>query len=233
MKYKSNYEMEEYYFNSFKEIFQIPEGVPVHRDKPDFIIDGKYKIGIELTNYYIKDGDDLSSEQHKRCLRDRVVNNAHKKYLQEDRKSIEVSFSFSDDLEITNPKTLTSNLLELGRRLEMYGTGSVNKDVFRFIPELHHVYVNQAVYNNPKWNVQQVYQGNNICIKKLGNILREKEEKLIEYIDCDEYWLLIVVNFMDMAQDQEIMTGNLKLKSDMFRKVILYRTVLNNIVELQ
>jgi hypothetical protein len=38
----------------------------------------------------------------------------------------------------------------------------------------------------------------------LEAIVREKEAKAAEYNPCDAYWLLVVVDWIDPAQEQEI-----------------------------
>lgn len=72
MKNKTNREIEKGYFDMFSRSYKIPDGRLIPGDKPDFVIDGIKKIGIELTNYYIKEGTDASGEQRKRNIRNKV-----------------------------------------------------------------------------------------------------------------------------------------------------------------
>lgn len=68
--------------------------------------------------------------------------------------------------------------------------------------------------------------------EKLWEIIREKEGKLREYQPCDAYWLLIIMDFFDNAQDQEIPKDALKdVSSQVFEKIILYKTCFGSVVE--
>ena len=68
----------------------------------------------------------------------------------------------------------------------------------------------------------------------LRRIIEEKEEKSKEYRKCDAYWLLVVVDFMDRAQDQEIHIDNFeKPSSDIFEKIIVYKTVFEHVLEIK
>lgn len=88
------------------------------------------------------------------------------------------------------------------------------------------------MYNDPKWRVSQVYTGSTMSPEKIGALLTYKEMKTVQYAKCDEYWLVIVIDFADTAQDQEIPTDVFKLSSDIFKKIIIYKTVFNQILEI-
>ncbi|OGP65699.1 MAG: hypothetical protein A3K22_05390 [Deltaproteobacteria bacterium RBG_16_42_7] len=67
----------------------------------------------------------------------------------------------------------------------------------------------------------------------LINKIREKEIKANDYQKCDEYWLLFVVDSIDRAQDQEIeIEGMNDIKSNIFNKVIIYKSGFDHIVML-
>jgi hypothetical protein len=68
---------------------------------------------------------------------------------------------------------------------------------------------------------------------RLRAIVAEKESKAANYASCDAYWLLIVVDFTDPAQDQEITTTGLKLSSGFFEKIIIYKPGFEDIVEVK
>ncbi len=49
---------------------------------------------------------------------------------------------------------------------------------------------------------------------------------------CDKYWLVVVVDFIDRAQDQEIrIDGFEKIDSTVFEKVIVYKTLFPHVLE--
>ncbi len=61
----SNKEIEKNYFELFRKKYSLPLGQIEYGDKPDVIIYGPKKIGIEITNFYLEDGSLSKSEQNK------------------------------------------------------------------------------------------------------------------------------------------------------------------------
>jgi hypothetical protein len=66
----------------------------------------------------------------------------------------------------------------------------------------------------------------------LQAIVAEKESKAADYAPCDAYWLLIIVDWTDSAQDQEIITARAKLPSSIFEKIIVYKPGFEDILEV-
>ena len=58
----------------------------------------------------------------------------------------------------------------------------------------------------------------------LEAIIREKGEKASGYEGCDPYWLLIVVDGIDAAQEQEVRIDGLHVDSTVFEKIIVFHT---------
>jgi hypothetical protein len=68
----------------------------------------------------------------------------------------------------------------------------------------------------------------------LRAIVRQKELKAADYAPCDGYWLLIVVDWADPAQDQEIiLRDGLKLDSSVFERIIIYKPGFEDIVQVK
>jgi hypothetical protein len=84
-----------------------------------------------------------------------------------------------------------------------------------------------------RWKVGQSHSPGLMSTKRLNEIISEKEAKAQNYAPCDVYWLLIVVDFIDSAQEQEIRIDGLAVQSDMFQKIIIYKTGFEHIVELE
>jgi len=61
----TNQDIEKYYFEMFRKDknYLLPSGNVIYSDSPDVIIDGKRKIGIEITNFYHNPGTLTESEQ--------------------------------------------------------------------------------------------------------------------------------------------------------------------------
>jgi hypothetical protein len=72
-----------------------------------------------------------------------------------------------------------------------------------------------------------------MSLNSLRDIIKGKEEKSRQYKQCDVYWLLVVVDFFDLAQDQEILIeGGLDtISSEVFEKILVYKTVFGQVLE--
>ena len=87
-------------------------------------------------------------------------------------------------------------------------------------------------FRTPSWKVQQVYNGSVLSRDKLLKIVRTKESKARHYQHCDAYWLVVVVDFIDPAQDQEIrVDGFQKIDSSVFERVLVYKTLFYHVLE--
>ena len=233
MAQKSNKEIEQYYFEMFRRVYPLPNGRIEYGDKPDVIIDGSRKIGIEITRFFIEDGSLSESEQNQRRVRKAVIRSAQEIYIAEKSKPIEISFGFNKDNPIRNKGNLITEVVKLGKRIEMAETGEISRSLFDRIPELSFVYVNATVYSDPKWQIIQTYTGPMMSKEKLAQIVREKEDDTKGYHKCNGYWLLVVVDSIDRAQDQEIrVEGIEEIKSELFEKIIVYKTLFNHILEI-
>jgi hypothetical protein len=69
-------------------------------------------------------------------------------------------------------------------------------------------------------------------LERLLEIVRDKKHRFKKYEKCDSYWLLVVVDFMNRAQDQEIQVDNFKkVETDTFERVIVYKTLFGHVLE--
>jgi hypothetical protein len=228
---KVNQDIERYYFEDFCKTYPLPSGNILYGDKPDIILNSDKIIGIEVTNFYIGDGKLLSSEQRQSPIREKIIKEAHSLYKKNGGKNIEISFAFNS---ITNQKNLAKKIADLIKEIENSPSGSVINEVFIHIPELSFIYLKEEENEFPKWHITQGYKVFATDEERLKKIIKEKEEKSKKYKKCDLYWLLIIVNFMDFAQDQEILNIDTKsIKSEVFEKILIYKTVFRNIVEIK
>jgi hypothetical protein len=232
MAKNSNQEIEQYYFGMFRRDYQLPEGTIVHGDKPDVILEGKRRIGIEITNFFHESGALPESEQVQKKAREAVVSKAQKVYLANGGKRIELSFSFDKAASIRDQGKLANKIAAVAKNIDRLKTGSMLKTVFEEIPELSFVYLNANEYEDPKWRVVQYYSGQFMSMEKLCAIVRDKEAKSKCYRHCDVYWLVVIVDSIDRAQDQEIqIDGFEKIDSTVFEKVIVYKTHFGHVLE--
>ena len=165
-------EREQYYFEMFRKVYPLPAGTVCHRDKPDVRIGGN-KLGIEITEFYVKDGSSDSSEprQYSRCIES--VSKAQEVYEQDTAKNFRLSFSFNNK---HNPiliyPALVKKLVEMARRVEGGENGSIKKSVFADIPELESVYLRvrelvYPLYDDPEFpnGEPDISEGYPVCAK--------------------------------------------------------------------
>lgn len=229
---KSNQDIERHYFELFRKLYSLPNGQVIYGDKPDVIIDGERKIGIEVTNFFLERGENKESEQNQRRIRRDILRKAHLKYKERGGK-YEISFSFNKEQPIKNSKKLISRIVELIQKLEVSRTRGISKCFLGDVPELDFVYINPNSYNDPHWRLTQGYTGQMMSIHRLTEIVRDKENKANNYRKCDSYWLLIVIDSFDRAQEQTIPIEEVKLESDFYEKIILYITGPEHVLEFK
>ncbi|MGD1091349.1 MAG: hypothetical protein ABSB35_05065 [Bryobacteraceae bacterium] len=83
-----------------------------------------------------------------------------------------------------------------------------------------------------KWTVCQGHDFGPMSISRLVEIVKEKQAKARSYAACDAYWLLIVVDFIDSAQEQEIRVDGITIESETFEKIIIYKPYFEHIVDI-
>jgi hypothetical protein len=131
-------EIERYYFEKFRQQYTLPPGRVEYSDKhvvggPDVIIESNKKIGIEITNFYLKPGCRLNSEQRQSALREKVIREAHRLYLANGGKNIELSFGFN---LIEKKEGLAQRIADFVSTIEHKESGTVSLAAFRHIPEV-------------------------------------------------------------------------------------------------
>lgn len=104
MSKKSNKEIEQHYFEMFSKDYQLPSGPITHKDKPDFILQGKKKIGIEMRRFYLEDGKLHASEQRQRDLREGIISDAQCRYESRNKKKIKLTIGFDKENPIRAKK---------------------------------------------------------------------------------------------------------------------------------
>jgi len=223
-------EIEKHYFEKFKQASSLPEGDIVYKDSPDVHIRSSKNIGIEITNFYLKDGKLLESEQQQDPIRRKVIKESHKIYKERGGSNIEVSFGFNF---IQSAKQLSERIADFVLQLSKKDSGPIAPHLFKNIPELSYVYYNSNEYDDAEWRLTQAYSIPMLDKERLIEIISEKEKKAKEYKLCDEYWLLIVIDFINFAQDQ-IISSNMppKIESTTFQKIFVFKTGYDQVFEL-
>jgi hypothetical protein len=232
---KSNEDIERHYFEQFRQVYTLPEGTIAHGDKPDVLITGRTTTGIEITNLYLQSGANIESEQRQRPLRDSVVADAHRLYRLSGGRGIELTVGFDERNPISPARrhALPAMLAAFAHQIDESDSGPVGRDMFQeTMPELASVYLNANDYADAQWRIAQVYSVGTTSMEILRSVIAQKETKAAGYRRCDRYWLLIVVDWIDPAQEQEIRTDELGIESSVFEKVVLFKPNFNHVVEL-
>ena len=229
-------EREKYYFEKFRQFAaDAPDGTAVFGDKPDVIVYGERKIGIEMTSFFLEAGSISESEQKQKPYRKWIVEEAHKIYLAGGGRNIEISVSFDKINPISNneKKNIAARLTEVVKMVDGDVCGGV---VYRHlfqekIPELRSIGVNSKEYKDPKWHILESHAPNLMSKEKLEAIVREKEDKAKQYENCDALWLLITMDPINSAQEQEIRVDDIYIYSQIFERVIVFDTLNGHIIE--
>ena len=92
--------------------------------------------------------------------------------------------------------------------------------------------VRRPLRDRAKWKPIKVHSGCLFSVDRATEIIAVKEAKAKEYTSCDAYWLLIVVDFLDPAQDSEIRIDGFEgFRSTVFERVIVYRPYFEHILD--
>jgi hypothetical protein len=232
---RTNRDIEEHYFERFRKAYELPPGVVSYADKPDVLIKGSRTVGIEITNFYLQPGSAPGSEQRQRERRRDVVSEAHKLYLARGGKGIELTIEFDPLKPITSAtrKTLPKAIAAFAASTDTQRSGPFYGDSFPTMPQIKSIWLSSRDWPDPKWDRSgQVYSLEEMSADRLQEIVAEKESKSAEYEPCDAYWLLIVVDWIDPAQEQEITTTGFKLAASVFEKIIVYKPGFEEVVQV-
>lgn len=239
MERETNQDIEEKYFNSFREHYALPSGTIKHSDKPDVLIlgEGERKIlGIEITGLYIKDGEDSDCEQRQAKMRRNVIDRAEKIYQSRGGRKICLHIAFDptypilgkDHVEQT-AENLALFALEISTHRDLY-TGYSPVEASPEISYLHH---DGKEYPLSNWENPQVYDVPALLVERVKKVVRDKSAKALEYQNCEALWLLIVVDFWEPAQDQDIHWPTEETVGQTpFERILIYKTVFNEVVEV-
>ena len=222
------------YFEMFSRDFPLPKGTIEHRDKLDVILHGERVIGIEMTNFYLEPGGSSASEQQQRKMRTAVVSEAQRLFQQSGNKNAAFIFGFDKNHPIDNGNALARRIATLAEVLSHEPPdGEISPNRYRQqIRELSFWYRSRTTNEGVPWQVCQVHKTPIMSIARLKSIVATKEAKSNGYQPCGAFWLLVIVDFFDRAQDQELSNGE-RLTSTVFEKIIVYKTAFGTYVEMQ
>jgi hypothetical protein len=234
---KTQTDIERHFFEQFRAVYPLPVSTVSYGDRPDVTLTGERKIGIEVTRFYLQSGTLLKSKQRQKPLADAVVTKAQALYRAQRGKAVELHISFDTPHPIKPRRThkLAEELAALAKRIECRTSGEVERAAFQAIPEVSFVYFNAQEYADAKWRAGGVHTvGLMMSEAALEAIVRKKEAKAGKYNPRDAYWLLVVVDWIDPAQEQEIrVNDHLRVASEVFEKIIIYKPNFQHIIEVR
>ena len=225
-------EIEHYYFEQFRGHFRLPEGEVVYGDKPDVRVCGPRSVGVEIARLYIMDGSDRASEQVQSVRREQVLAQAQALHRRKGGRSIELNVDFDPKRPIVDIALAANRLAKLAQEIQ-HQPATLSGDLSGFAEGLRFVYHSGEEYPDARWRKAQGFTVQPLDTARLRAVVDEKAKKTTDYAPCDEYWLLLVVDFMDPAQDQELtLPQGFGLAQSAFRKVLVYKPQFGQVVEV-
>jgi len=229
----TNSQIEQHYFKQFQRDYLLPEGQVIYTDKPDVIVKGERSLGVEITNLFLTSGADKSSEQIQRRWRKQVLQRAQTLFLRAGGKRFELSVDFDPLKPVSDIEQTARALSSFAGQLTNSESGMVSPSLFNHIEPIRSIYLNANQYADAIWRLTQRFSVPNLSVERLQEVVTEKSKKISEYQPCDQYWLLVVVDFMDSAQDQHLNWPNeITLGKTPYEKVLLYKPQLRDVVEV-
>jgi hypothetical protein len=116
-------------------------GTVEYRDMPDVIITGAQTLGIEITNFYVSEGGNPSSEQVQRNHRAAGVSLAQSLSTNSGGTNIEITFSFNKAHPIQNVAAVAARISALAHKAKHWNNGQIRRVHYEDIPELDFVYL--------------------------------------------------------------------------------------------
>jgi hypothetical protein len=190
--------------------------------------------GQSVSRFYLRPGSASHSEQRQRPLRNAVVLDAQALYRAKGGKSIELTIAFDPARPVTSLRSrrLPSELAALAKRIDNSpASGEVDRRQFRAVPEIAFVHLNTREYPDATWRIIGSYGVELMSRAGLESIVRDKEALSSQYHGHDAYWLLVIVDPMDAAQEQEIRIDDHNVTSQVFERIIVYKPGFEHIVE--
>lgn len=228
--------LEQYYFELFVQNYPLPTGSIEYSDKPDVLIkNGDRKLGIEIAHLYKLDGKDIKSEQKQSVIRREVITLAEQIYLSSGGRKLEISFDFDPNFPIKRKsiKKAATSLAAIAQEVSSEREGHSSYKAFESMPELRFLYHDGKEYAGSNWRLQQGFDVPTLAITRVKFLIAQKIEKLKSYQQCDTYWLLLIVEFWDPSQDQDISwPEGESIGPTPFERILIYKPAFEQVTEV-
>lgn len=241
-----NKELEKHYLDQFvKTYHSFPEGSIVPSERPDFIVrQGNRNIGIELCRLYKDSRDDSLSIQAQKSWKANLLKRACELFEKESNEKYRVFISFEERTAIQKNNIdeistfISQKIIEKIKSIKPKEGSPIILGEWDLQPCNNIVSMIQVYdfskYNDYSWTQNNVFNVEVVNSDNLAKIIGEKETLREDYQKCDEMWLLVVIDFWDLAMDQSIPTGfNLKIRNSKFDRIFLFKTIEEEVIEVK
>lgn len=217
--------LERAYYNNFIQHCPLaPKGNVEYSDKPDVLVRNTDLLGIEIANIYHNHGKEVSSEQIQSRRRSSVIKKAHALYQSSENPQFEFWLDFDPSFPITD-------INEVAHRVNACALQAIKQNDeysafkgFSECPELRFLYHDGNEYKNPNWKSIQSYHIPPLNPQRVIDIVISKDQKVKNYRKCDRYWLLLIVDFWDPAQDQNLIwASDTRIGATSFDRIIIFK----------
>ncbi|WP_217902378.1 hypothetical protein [Pseudomonas fragi] len=228
--------LEQQYFELFVQHYPVPTGAIEYSDKPDVLVkNGDRKLGIEIAHLYKLDGKDIKSEQKQSVIRHELIALAEQIYLSNGERKLEIFFDFDPEFPIKRKsiKKAANRLAAIAQEISSECEGHSSYKAFDAMPELRFLYHDGKEYPGSNWRLQQGFDVPTLSINRVKSLVAQKIEKLKNYQLCDAYWLLIIVEFWDPSQDQDInWPKGESIGPTPFERILIYKPAFEQVTEV-
>lgn len=231
--------IEDSIFKKFKKSYnKFPQGKIEHIDKPDFIIHGDKKIGIEITQIFkdqeLEKGSLLKSvEEITKKVSEEIIHLLRKKKKPNCYITIHLNKNYFPPQ--LNPKEIARNCFndidkKMNTRRKNYILEINNDGQLPNIVESYDIIFDEKI-KDFEYIESASTVGGIINNNKLQFILDKKEDAKKEFIKCDKYWLVIKSGEFsaDYFPSIQIIPGELKTSFD---KIFILKYLENEIIEV-
>ena len=225
--------IERHYFKRFATAYPLPDGQIEFGDRPDVILRASRTIGIEITRLFSADGQAPASEQRQRQLRRSVITRAEAEYRRRRAVPRIVSVGF-EVIGAGRSQSLARDLAAFVAGLGEKATGEIGRSAFAAaLPEVSFLYLVPVPDGAAGWRESKVHSPGLTDPDRLLAAVAEKEAKAGGYEPCDAYWLLVVADAMDPAQEQEIRLDSwTPWRSGVYERGFLFEPLFGRVVSI-
>ena len=233
MKLSEKQTLERRYFELFIQHYALPTGAIEYDDKPDVIINGERKLGVEIVRLYKADGRGRQSEQAQSLGRVQVIELAERLYLSRGGRKIELWIDFDPQHPITCIKETAEGLALIASQVSSEIDGHRSYSAFEATPEVRFLYHDGKEHPESKWGSVQGHDVPALSVTRVKELVQQKIKRIRGYKPCDAYWLLLIVDFWDPAQDQDIhWPAGESVGPTLFERVLIFKPPFEQVVEV-